>query len=157
MLINGFSPQEIARYGFLVVYGDIQDEHIADKIIDKVKILNPCTGKVGVIGHSFGGALAMVIASYTKKIDAVVEMGGLLHPANNIDLSKDMPSPILFISGEKDPLVKPYQTKAMYEKLKAGGKDAEIYIVPNQGHGFGGIQRQKVLIKAVKFFKKHLY
>jgi len=156
LVINGIHPDYLAQRGFLAVTGRIEDEKLAGKIIEKMKTLNKCNGKIGVVGHSFGGAMSMVIAATIRNVDAVVEMGGLLHPANNIDLSKDMPCPVMFISGEHDNLVSPEQTRQMYKQLKKGGKPAEVYIVPGQGHGFHGKQLQIVYEKTAAFFKKYL-
>jgi len=145
-----------ARKGFFAVRIDFRDEKDCKEAVKQMRIHNRCTGKVGVTGFSFGGALSMVVAAKNPDVQAVVEGAGLLHPMNHIDLSKDMYAAILFISGENDGAVPPEATKKMYEELKKGGKPAEIYIVPGQGHGFSYEYNEIVFKKSVDFFRKYL-
>ncbi|MCD4784179.1 MAG: dienelactone hydrolase family protein [Candidatus Eremiobacteraeota bacterium] len=145
-----------ARKGFFAVRIDFRDEKDCKEAIKQIRLHNRCTGKAGVTGFSFGGALSMVIAAKNHNVHAVVEAAGLLHPMNNIDLSKDMYAAVLFISGENDNAVSPDATRKMYEDLKKGGRPAEIYIVPGQGHGFSHEYNEIVFKKSVDFFRKHL-
>lgn len=150
---------EYAGEGFIVLSFDSggQDEdRISRHAISLLKKSKYCNGKIGITGFSFGGALSMVAASKNHDVQAVVEMAGLLHPANNIDLSKDMTAAVLFICGEKDNLAPPDKTKDMYETMRRAGKPAEMYVVPGQGHGFSQRYNKIVFRKAVDFFHKYL-
>ena len=44
--------------------------------------------------------------------------------------------PFLIIQGEKDPIVPPSQSQALYDKLKAAGVPATLVMVKNGGHVF---------------------
>jgi len=58
---------------------------------------------------------------------------------------RDVP-PLLICDGEKDPIVPGLHGKALYEKLKTVGADANYWMTPNGGHGFpGGAGFDKVL------------
>lgn len=153
---NGLDPNSLARKGFYVITGDMQNTELASSVIDAVKAQPRCNGKVGITGFSADASFAMDIAAKTKKISAVVELNGLIAPQSGIDLSKDMPNPVFFITGENDTLAPPSETQKMYQALLSGGQPAEIYIVPGEGHGYSAAAMQVIFDKAVIFFNKYL-
>jgi dienelactone hydrolase len=156
LVLNGMDPASLAKKGFFVVSGYMPDTTVASAVIDAMKAHSRCTDRVGITGFSAEAAMSMDIAAKTKKINAVVEMNGLLAPENGIDLSKDMPNPVFFVTGENDTLASPADTTAMYNLLLSGGQQAELYIVPGEGHGYSSGAMATITSKSVVFFNKYL-
>jgi dienelactone hydrolase len=155
LVING-NAEAFAREGFFAVTIQSDDDMDFREAIDRMTSHKFCKSRVGVTGFSFGGALSMVLAAKNPKVGAVVEISGLLVPQNNIDLSKDIQAAVMFVSGERDPLVPVDGTKKMYEQFKKSGKPCNIYIAPGQGHGFSPEYNSIVFRKSVEFFKRNL-
>lgn len=76
-------------------------------------------------------------------------------------VSADDP-PFLILQGEKDSLVPPSQSQALYDRLVAAGVPAELVMVRNAGHGFkpsGGQpspSRAEITRMMVDFFNRKL-
>lgn len=76
-------------------------------------------------------------------------------------VSADDP-PFLILQGEKDSLVPPSQSQALYDRLVAAGVPAELVMVRNAGHGFkpsGGKpspSRAEITRMMVEFFNQYL-
>lgn len=76
-------------------------------------------------------------------------------------VSPDDP-PFLILQGEKDGLVPPSQSQALYDRLVAAGVPAELVMVRNAGHGFrpqGGQpspSRAEITRMMVEFFSRQL-
>lgn len=157
IIINGpLSAEEIAQNGYFVVTGDFSElvTEDVDELIDAMEAHDRCTDKIGDTGHSWGASMSMDVAAKTKKIDAVVELSGLV--SDDIDLTTDMPNPVYFITGENDDLATPEETQQMYDDLVAGGQEAEIYIVPGEGHSFSDSAVEEIQGRAIDFFDKYL-
>ncbi|MCE1245559.1 MAG: dienelactone hydrolase family protein [Firmicutes bacterium] len=155
LVING-NPESFAKEGFFAVTLQSDDDKDYRIAIDKMTNHQNCKPGIGITGFSYGGALSLVLAAKNPKVKAVVEVSGLLVPQNNIDLTKDIQAAVMFISGEKDPMVPVSGTRKMFEEHKKTGKPSDIYIVPNQGHGFTPEYNIIVFRKSVEFFRKNL-
>jgi len=70
---------------------------------------------------------------YIKKLLNGKSTASAASPINNI--SNNLP-PIYIVQGEKDTTVKPAQTQAYVDKLKAAGKIVELLMVTGAGHDF---------------------
>lgn len=62
--------------------------------------------------------------------------------------------PMLLMHGDVDRLVPTWQSVTFYEQLKAHGNDAELVVVPGQGHGF--FDGEEYYEKIEEFFKERL-
>lgn len=157
LVLNGFSAETLAKYGYYAASIEPESTEAAGSIIDGMKSQELCSDKVGVTGFSWGGAMSMEIGAKTKKTSAVFEMAGLLVPENNINLATDMPCPVYFVTGENDDLAKPADVQAMYDQLRSGGQAGEIYIVPGEGHGYSDSAMSTLYNKALGFFSSYLH
>jgi len=62
-------------------------------------------------------------------------------------------APVLIIHGEKDDMVPLEQSRTLYERLKALGKDVELYILPEAGYLFRGVEKEIARL-TVEFLEK---
>lgn len=69
--------------------------------------------------------------------------------------SEDDP-PVLTLQGSDDLLVPLSQAQSLDEKLKAVGASHTLTVFEGQGHGFGGVQRERELEAMWNFFDEHL-
>jgi carboxymethylenebutenolidase len=105
------------------------------------------SGKVGVFGTCSGGRHAYLAACRVKGFDAVVDCwGGRVvmaedqlspnFPVAPIDLTQDLPCPILGLFGADDSSPSPEQVALHEEALREHGKTYEFHMYPDAGHGF---------------------
>lgn len=154
LMLNGLSAESLAPSGFYVVTGTVDSTEAASAIIDAMKSQDKCTSSVGVIGFSWGGGMTMEISAKTGKVTAGVEMSGLIHPLQGIDLSAgDIPNPMLFMTGENDDVAPASDTEDMYNEHLSAGRAARLYIVPGAGHGYSG---SDVYSQVISFFQSYL-
>jgi dipeptidyl aminopeptidase/acylaminoacyl peptidase len=69
-------------------------------------------------------------------------------------ISKDDP-PMFFFHGAVDQIVPLASPRQMSEQLTAAGCDAQVYVVPNAGHGKAFLDPQAAA-QAIKFLDEHL-
>lgn len=110
--------------------------------------------RVGLLGVSLGGSLALALASQDTRIRAVVEYYGEL-PDEYVAHLRRMP-PTLILHGEDDRVVSvqaAYKVEALLKKKEVA---YEIKVYPGQSHGFKGAADADALARAAAFFAKHL-
>jgi acetyl esterase/lipase len=106
--------------------------------------------------------------SYGKSVDAAevlpLYLGGDLEKARYRHLQASplywvtpMAPPTLCIHGTKDTYVADEQAHWFVDKLKASGAEAQLLIMENAGHGFGGEDARRADEAMFTFFKKHLF
>lgn len=86
------------------------------------------TGKVGVVGYSFGAGWA-IEASVATPVDATVAYVGLSYP--DADALAALRGPILAHLGERDPQVTPGHAKLLEKAMAAAAKSLQIHWYPN--------------------------
>lgn len=95
---------------------------------------NEFSGKIGLLGFSNGGFLAVATAASDTRINAlVVFYGGIA------GLPKNSPAhlpPLLALHGDADRVVPLTAGRALVEKAQALGGSAELIVYPDAGHGF---------------------
>ena len=118
------------------------------------------SGRLGVIGFCFGGALAWESAAQIERVNAsVVFYGG--PPAE--DIMKRISVPLIAFFGKNDLGLEPVIEPATAD-MKRFGKDFEVHAYENATHAF--LYRQDLgknyaatrdaWPRAIAFFKKHL-
>lgn len=109
--------------------------------------------RVGVVGISLGGALALSLASRDRRIDAVVSYFGFLPP----DIGSGNPrAPTLILHGEADRVV-PVRNAALIEAaLRGRGVSVETQIYPGEGHGFGQAAQLDAATRTAAFLRQRL-
>ena len=97
---------------------------------------------VGTVGFCMGGVLSLYAASKNQRVGACVVFYGI-HPKVEPDL-ESLRAPVLGIYAEKDQFVPPAAARALEERLKALGKDAEFHVYPGTDHAFFNDTRPEV-------------
>jgi len=123
----------------------VLDNAANDSLID--------ASRVGVVGISLGGALALSLASRDRRIDAVVSYFGFL-PG---DIGSGNPrAPTLILHGDADRVV-PVRNAALIESaLRERGVPVEKQIYPGEGHGFGQAAQLDAATRTAAFLRRRL-
>jgi carboxymethylenebutenolidase len=101
----------------------------------------PGIGKVGVIGYCFGGRSAYLAATRSKDISAAVGYygGGIADPRNPsapVTQTQNISVPILLFFGAQDQMIPQHHVQKIEEALTQAGKEHQIKVYPEAGHGF---------------------
>ena len=117
------------------------------------------SGKVGLLGFSNGGFLAVTSAASDPRIDAlVVFYGGIPGPAQH-GLAH-LP-PLLALHGDADRNVPLSSGKALVDRAAALGGAADLVVYPCMGHGFdfdpSRPEAADALTRTVSFLQAHLW
>jgi carboxymethylenebutenolidase len=129
---TGYSPDEIAHARKFVANPDwgamMRDTQAA---IDAAKQV----GAVGIVGFCMGGTIAFLAAARLNGLSAAIAYyGGQI--AKNADERPKVPTQLHF--GEKDASIPMSDVETVKEKR---GRDCEIYVYPDAGHGFNCDER----------------
>jgi carboxymethylenebutenolidase len=111
----------------------------ADHLLGLDAVTSP---RVGVVGFCMGGQLALYAGQeHPDRIGAVVDFYGI-HPHVPIDPAR-VRVPVLGHFGRKDRSVPEADVRALFDRLRAGGVDAEAHFY-DAGHAFFNDERPKV-------------
>ncbi len=178
MDLGGFLFREqarrLARQGYLALvphYFDRTGTRIADvgtmvrRFPDWLETLSDLTtfavtmrgadpGRVGLVGYSLGGFLALSLATLDPRIDAVVEYYGGL-PDELADRAGSLP-PTLVLHGTADGIVPVAEAHRLLERLEAVGVPHESRLYPGAGHGFLGASHRDSVARAEAFLTRYV-
>jgi len=77
-----------------------------------------------------------------------------ISPINNVDRIK---APLLIVHGENDPRVPIGEARQMAEELMKRGREVELLIFPDEGHGIAKLENRLIFYrKMVEFLDKHI-
>jgi carboxymethylenebutenolidase len=110
--------------------------------------------RVGLVGVSLGGYLAMTVAAREPAIKAVVECSGGI-PEVIAHQVEHLP-PVLILHGEVDVIVPVYEAQYLAKLLKTKNLPFEQVIYPREGHLFSPITTLDAMTRTVAFLRKHL-
>jgi carboxymethylenebutenolidase len=138
-------------------------EYFNDRFLDWAKAISDIagfafaqknsSGRLGLLGLSNGGFLAVGAAAIDQRIGAiVVSYGGIANPTKN-KISR-LP-PLLEIHGDADRVIPIAQGKALVDRAKALGGEAEQLVYPGAGHGFD-LTNDDARSHAVDFLRRQL-
>jgi dienelactone hydrolase len=109
--------------------------------------------RIGLLGFSLGGYLALAVASLDPRVKAVVEyFGGMPEELANFER---MP-PTLILHGDADPVVpvsEAYKLQQLFDRARA---PYEIKIYAGEGHGFSGRLMLDAGLRSFNFLNTHL-
>jgi len=84
---------------------------------------------IGLVGHSFGGAVVIQAGVMSPQVKAVVGLSSQTYGAHPVD--KLSPKPLLLIHGERDQNLPADCSRQIYQWAK---EPKELVIYPNNGH-----------------------
>jgi len=108
--------------------------------------------KVGVIGMSFGGVLAVLSAQQDPRVGAVVSYFGYV-PRGAV--TGRMP-PTLILHGAKDRVVPVGDAIALQQIVQKQGVPNEIRVFPEAGHGFNSREEAQAMQEVTRFLQRYL-
>ncbi len=97
------------------------------------------SGLCGAIGFGTGGRDAFSLAARNSDVLALVSFYGPIvgdETDSPISRAATLEAPALFVFGGKDPLMTPEQIEQVHSTLEGLGKEFEIEVYPEAGHGF---------------------
>lgn len=156
------SPDEAGRL-FMALNIDQTAQELqkaADFLLNHEAVISQ---KLGVVGFCMGGQLALLAATLSESIGAVVDFYGI-HPNVKPDFSQ-LKAPILGVFAEKDAFVPPETVKQLEADIKQAGGSIEVHIYPNVDHAFFNNSRPEVYNpeaaedawkRTLNFFQQHL-
>lgn len=102
----------------------VQDTLAGIEYLNRQKYL-----KVALVGHSFGGAVAIQAGTMSPLVKAVVGLASQTFGAQNV--GRLAPRPLLLIHGERDRNLPARCSQLIYQWA---GQPKELYILKNNGH-----------------------
>jgi carboxymethylenebutenolidase len=111
--------------------------------------------RIGVLGVSLGGYLAMALGVEDRRVRAVIEVSGGLPPGWEDRVAPGM-APVLVVHGAADPVVPVSEAYKVERVLKARGVACEVEVFPGEGHWFSAAAQAKLLMRCAGFVGRNL-
>lgn len=111
--------------------------------------------RIGVVGISLGGYLAVALAIEDKRIRSVVEISGGVPLGWEARMNSGMP-PTLVIHGADDDIVPVAEAHKLQALLEEHHLTHEVEIFPGQTHWFAGSAHLQLLMRCASFLGTHL-
>jgi len=110
--------------------------------------------RIGLVGFSLGGYLAMCGSSIDPRIKVVVEFFGGFPKEMRLFMRRLCPT--LILHGENDTIIPVSEAYYLQKLLEDKKIPHEIKIYPGVGHGFEGDVLQDARIRSLAFLQKYL-
>ncbi|HEY4050117.1 MAG TPA: alpha/beta fold hydrolase [Acidobacteriaceae bacterium] len=111
--------------------------------------------RIGILGFSLGGYLAMALAAEERRIRAVIELSGGLPPGWEDQVSTGM-APVLLLHGTNDTVVPVAEAYRAERVLKERGVVCELEVFPGERHWITGAAQARLLMRCGEFLEKNL-
>jgi uncharacterized protein len=111
-----------------VAPGDVE-EGTQDVLAGVASLKANGAGKIGVVGHSYGGAVVINAAALSRDVDAVVTLS--TQTAGTALTPRIAPRPLLLVHGELDRRLPPACSRYIYERA---GEPRELVILEGAKH-----------------------
>jgi carboxymethylenebutenolidase len=102
-------------------------------VIEAVRALPECNGKIAVKGYCFGGRYAFIAAAKLP-IDAAVSFHGILI-GQSLDVAPEIRVPLSMHVGDNDPECRMPEIDAI-RAATAGNPLVDVHVLPGVGHSF---------------------
>jgi dienelactone hydrolase len=109
--------------------------------------------RIGVLGLSLGGGIALAAASRDTRVKALVTVAGFV--PGTMDPAAPLP-PTLILHGEKDRVVPVRTARQLQLFLAEKGTPREAKIYPDEGHAFSPAAQADAGRRIAAFLKRHL-
>jgi dipeptidyl aminopeptidase/acylaminoacyl peptidase len=110
--------------------------------------------RLGLVGTSLGGALAIAVAADDRRVKAVVDYFGFV-PRGFTESATRLP-PTLVMHGAKDAIVPVSNAYALEALLKRLGAPHEVVVYPDQAHGLYGTAQIDAAQRTATFLNRYL-
>jgi carboxymethylenebutenolidase len=110
--------------------------------------------RLGLVGISLGGALALSTAAADPRIKAVVEYSGPV--PDDLPGSGSKLPPSLVLHGEADRIVPASHARRLETLLQASGNPHEVRIYPGEGHVLSAMAQLDAASRVASFLARHL-
>ncbi|GAB4469384.1 MAG: dienelactone hydrolase family protein [Elainellaceae cyanobacterium] len=135
------SPDEAGRK--LMALNIEQTAHKLENTLEYLQNHPAVTGnRLGVVGFCMGGQLALLAATLSQRVGAVVDFYGI-HPNVQPDFSK-LSAPVLGIFGENDGFVTPEAVRSLEAAIQQAGGSIETHTYAGADHAFFNDTRPEV-------------
>ncbi|GAB4145244.1 MAG: dienelactone hydrolase family protein [Cyanobacteria bacterium J069] len=135
------SPDEAGR--MLMELNIEQTAHKLEETLQYLQNHPAVTGdRLGVVGFCMGGQLALLTATLSQRVGAVVDFYGI-HPNVQPDFSK-LSAPVLGIFGENDGFVTPEAVRSLTAAIQQAGGSIEAHTYSGAEHAFFNDTRPEV-------------
>ncbi len=126
---------EMPKRGFTIARLDYRaPNEFGECLLDAMAALSFLGGignhRVALIGHSFGGAVAINAGTVSPIVTTVIALSSQLAGAHVV--GELAPKPLLLIHGGADTILSPESSQALYDRA---GEPKTIRILPGVGHG----------------------
>lgn len=111
-------------------------------------------GRIGLVGFSLGGYLAVCGAAIDPRVKAVVEFFGGLPKEMKFFMRRLCP--MLILHGEDDAIIPVSEAHHLEQVLAGKNVPHEVKIYPGVGHGFDGEVWKDARARALAFLQKYL-
>jgi len=110
--------------------------------------------RMGLVGFSLGGYLAVCGAAIDPRVKAVVEFFGGM--PKEMKLFMRRLCPMLILHGEEDAIIPVSEAHHLREVLEKKNIPHEVRIYPGVGHGFDGEAWKDARMRSLAFLRKYL-
>ena len=125
-------PQEAAALmNALSTQHALRDLNVATRFLKDMPAVDPL--RIGIVGYSMGGTLALTQAGHNSDLKAAVVFYGKVPP---IESFRYFLCPIQYHYAAKEQWVTKQEVDRLRDGLAQHGKPGEIHVYPEAGHGF---------------------
>ena len=111
--------------------------------------------RIGVLGVSLGGYLAVALGIEDRRMRAVIELSGGL-PLGWEDRVAQGMAPVLILHGAADTVVPVSEAHRLQGVLRERRVSCEMEVLPGEGHWFSAGAQARVLTSCARFLGQHL-